>query len=49
MKDIVTPGRVIERLAGVTSIARIREFCDARAAGVRNRVRPDCTFIFQER
>jgi len=47
MKDFVTEGRVVEGLAGLTSIARIREFCDAKAAGLRNGVRPDCIFFLK--
>jgi hypothetical protein len=47
MKNFASAGRVVERLAGLTSIARIKEFCDAKAAGVRNGVRPDCLLFFK--
>jgi len=49
MKNFVTAVRVVERLAGLTSIARIKEFCDVKAAGVRNWVRPDCIFFSRQR
>ena len=32
---------------GLTSIARIKEFCDAKAAGLRNGVRTDCIFFLK--
>jgi hypothetical protein len=47
MENFATAGRVVERLPGLTSIARIEEFCDAKAAGVRNGVRPDCLLFFK--
>jgi hypothetical protein len=47
MKDCVAVEGLPKGWEGLTSIARIKEFCDAKAAGLRNGVRPDCIFFLK--